>query len=260
VRQLPNGPRDMALECLRSILTRTDYEHYEIVLADNGRISEELTHLIAREPRIRRVVYTPEGPFNVAAKINFAARHATGDHLLLLDDDAEVLDAGGMRAMLEFSQQRDIGAVGAKLFFPDGTLQHIGVVLGLGGVAGRVFSGAPGDTPGYYASAWVIRNYSAVTGACCMTRREVFEALGGFDERFATDFNDVDYCLRVRDAGYRIVATPFAKLSHFDGRREHVVNPEEERLMRERWAHVIARDPYYNPNLTRSALDYSLRL
>jgi GT2 family glycosyltransferase len=264
VRDMPSGRRDMPLACLRSIVERTEYENYEIVFADNGRISDELARFIANEPHVRRVVYEAKGPFNFAAKLNFIARHATGDHLLLLNDDTEVIAGEWMRAMLEFSQQREIGAVGAKLLFPDGRLQHTGVVVGIGGGACHVLSGAPGDTPGYYGGSWIVRNYSAVTGACCMTRREIFESLGGFDERFATDFNDVDYCLRVREAGYRIVVTPFATLYHFEGAtfgsREHVVNPQEVRLMSERWAGVIAHDPYYNPNLTRTALDYSLRL
>jgi GT2 family glycosyltransferase len=220
--------------------------------------------LIAADPRIRTVTCETTGPFSFAATINCAARHATGDHLLLLNDDTEVIAAEWMRAMLEFSQQPDIGAVGAKLLFPDGRLQHTGVVVGIGGGACHVLSGHPGDTPGYFGAAWIIRNYSAVTGACLMTRREIFESLGGFDERFATDFNDVDYCLRVRERGYRIVVTPFATLYHFEGAsfgsRERQVNPQEVRLMSERWAGVIAHDPYYNPNLTRTALDYSLRL
>jgi len=264
VKQTAAGPRDMALAALRSLVERTDYPHYEVVFADNGRISDELAQFIAREPRVRRVVYDWTGPFNFSAKINFLARHATGQHLLLLNDDTEVISAEWMRAMLEFSQQRDIGVVGAKLLFPDGTLQHTGVVIGIGGGACHVFSGVPGESPGYYGSAWVIRNYSAVTGACHMTRRDIWDALGGWDERFATDFNDVDYCLRVREAGFRIVSTPFAKLYHFEGgtfgNREHVVEPGEVRLMSEKWSHVIAHDPYYNPNLTRTALDYSLRL
>jgi GT2 family glycosyltransferase len=264
IRETPAGTRDMALACVRSILERTDYPNYDIVLAANGRLSDELERLIAGEPRVKRVACDPAGPFSFAATINGAARHATGDHLLLLNDDTEVIAAEWMRAMLEFSQQREIGAVGAKLLFPDGRLQHVGVVVGIGGGACHVMSGLPGDSPGYFGGAWIVRNYSAVTAACLMTRREIFEALGGLDERFATDFNDVDYCLRVRAAGYRIVATPFAKLYHFEGasfgNRLHVLNPAEVRLMSERWAHVIAHDPYYNPNLTRTALDYSLRL
>jgi GT2 family glycosyltransferase len=258
------GARDLPLACIRSIVERTDYDRYEIVLVDNGTVSGELARYAASQPRIRRVTYTSPGPFNFAHKLNFAARHATGEHLLLLNDDTEIISAEWMRAMLEYSQQAAIGAVGAALLFPDGRIQHVGVVIGIGGGACHVLSGHPGDSPGYYGSAWIIRNYSAVTGACCMTRREIFEALGGFDERFGTDFNDVDYCLRVREAGYRIVATPFARLYHFEvatfGSREHVVNPDEVRLMSARWSHVIAHDPYYNPNLTRTALDYSLRL
>jgi GT2 family glycosyltransferase len=254
----------MPFSCVRSIVERTDDAHYEIVLAVNGPLSDELTRYMASEPRIRTVACATSGPFNFAATINAAARQATGDHLLLLNDDTEVISPEWMRAMLEFSQQRDIGAVGAKLLFPDGRLQHAGVVIGIGGGACHVFSGHPGDTPGYFGGAWVVRNYSAVTGACCMTRREIFEAMGGLDERFAIDFNDVDYCLRVREAGYRIVVTPFARLYHFEGasfgNREHKVNPREVALMSERWAAVIANDPYYNPNLTRTALDYSLRL
>ena len=264
IRDLPTGRRDMALECVRSIVERTEYEHYEIVLAVNGRISDKLERYAASQPRIRRVEYEAPGPFNFAAKINFAARHATGDHFLLLNDDTEVIAAEWMRAMLEFSQQPAIGAVGAKLLFPDGRLQHIGVVVGIGGGACHVMSGHPGDTPGYYGGAWIVRNYSAVTAACLMTRRDVFEGAGGLDEQFATDFNDVDFCLRLRQAGYRIVVTPYATLYHFEGAsfgsRERRVNPQEVRLMSERWAGVIAHDPYYNPNLTRTALDYSLRL
>jgi O-antigen biosynthesis protein len=258
------GPRDLPLACIRSIVERTDYDRYEIVLVDNGTVSDELARYAASQPRIRRVTYTSTGPFNFAHKVNFATRHARGEHLLLLNDDTEVISPEWMRAMLEYSQQAGIGAVGAKLLFPDGRLQHVGVVLGIGGGACHVFSGQPGASPGYYGSAWVIRNYSAVTGACCMTRREVFEAVGGFDERFATDFNDVDYCLRVRQRGLRIVTTPFAQLYHFEGAtfgsREHVVNPAEVSALSERWGAVIARDPYYNPNLTLTALDYSLRL
>jgi GT2 family glycosyltransferase len=264
VAQMVTGPRDLPLECIKSIVDRTDYPNYEIVLVDNGRLSSELQAYIAQQPRIRRAIYDATGPFNFANKVNFSARHAKGEHLLLLNDDTEVISPEWMRAMLEFSQQPEVGAVGAKLLFPDGRLQHVGVVLGIGGGACHVFSGHAGNTPGYFGSAWVIRNYSAVTGACCMTRRDVFDALGGFDERFATDFNDVDYCLRVRAKGLRIVATPFARLYHFEGAtfgsREHVVNPAEVALLSERWGSVIAHDPYYNPNLTRTALDYSLRL
>jgi GT2 family glycosyltransferase len=259
----PGGARDLLLECVRSIVERTTGVRYELVIVDNGRLSREALAFLAGVPH-RRVIYDASGPFNFAAKVNFAARHATGEHLLLLNDDTEVRSPEWARAMLEFSQQPEVGVVGAKLFYPDGRIQHVGVVLGIGGGACHVFAGQPGDTPGYYGSAFVIRNYSAVTGACCMTRRSVFDEVGGFDELFARDFNDVDYCLRVVSKGYRIVGTPFAQLYHYEGAtfgsREHIVDPAEVSALSERWGTVIDADPFYNPNLTRSALDYGLRL
>ena len=263
VVQGPWGKRDLLLQCLRSIVDRTTYTNYELLIVDNGRLSPHVLDLLSRVPH-QRLVYEMTTPFNFAAKVNFAARHARGDHLLLLNDDTEVISAEWMTSMLEFSQQPQIGAVGGKLFFPDGRIQHVGVVLGIGGGACHVLAGQAGNSPGYFGSALVIRNYSAVTGACCMTRRNVFEEVGGFDERFALDFNDVDYCLRVGARGYRIVGTPFARLYHFEGAsfgsREHVVNPAEVQALSERWSTVIEADPFYNPNLTRSGLDYSLRL
>ncbi|PYR73113.1 MAG: hypothetical protein DMF86_21385, partial [Acidobacteria bacterium] len=263
IARTPRGSRDLPLCCIRSIVERTTYKNYELVIVDNGRLSPELLHYLATI-RHRRVVYEPTTPFNFASKLNFAAGHAQGEHLLFLNDDTEVISEEWITAMLEFSQQSAIGAVGGKLFYPDGRLQHVGVVLGIGGGACHVFAGQPANSPGYFGSALVIRNYSAVTGACCMTRRDVFDEVGGFDERFATDFNDVDYCLRVRARSYRIVATPFAQLYHHEGAtfgsREHIVNPAEVQALSERWAPVIAADPFYNRNLTRSSLDYRLRL
>ena len=263
VARIGSSTRDLPLCCIRSIVERTTYRHYELVIVDNGRLSPELLQYLRTVPH-RRVEYEPTTPFNFAAKINFAARHARGDHLLFLNDDTEVISEEWLTAMLEFSQQPEIGAVGGKLFYPDGRLQHVGVVLGIGGGACHVFAGQPANSPGYFGSALVIRNYSAVTGACCMTRRDVFDKVGGFDEQFATDFNDVDYCLRVRASGHRIVATPFAQLYHYEGAtfgsREHVVNPGEVSALSARWAPVIAADPFYNLNLSRSTLDYTLRL
>jgi GT2 family glycosyltransferase len=263
IARTPDGNRDVLLQCLRSIVERTTYKHYELLIVDTGRLSPQVFDFLRGVPH-RRVVHEVRGAFNFAATINAGARQARGDHLLLLNDDTEVISEEWISAMLEFSQQPKIGAVGGKLFYPDGRIQHVGVVLGIGGGACHVLAGQSGDTPGYFGSALVIKNYSAVTAACCMTRRAVFEEVGGFDERFAVDFNDVDYCLRVRARGYRVVGTPFAKLYHFEGAsfgsREHVVNPAEVNALNERWQDVIDQDPYYNPNLTRSALDYSLRL
>jgi GT2 family glycosyltransferase len=194
--------------------------------------------------------------------MNVGAAHAAGTHLLLLNDDIEVISSDWMTAMLEYSQQRDVGAVGAKLLYPDGRLQHIGIVLGVGGGAAHAFHQHAGASPGYASSAVSVRNYSAVTAACMMTRRDAFDSIRGFDEKFAVDFNDVDYCLRLRQAGYRIVFTPFATLYHHESASfgPRVQNPKELELMRSRWGGVMDRDPYYHPELTREFPDYRIRI
>ena len=259
----PTGPRDLVASLLLSIVERTTYKNYEIILVDNGRLSERAEKLV-KQYGVKRVTYKYDEPFNFASKLNFAVSHAQGEHVVLMNDDIEIISPDWMSAMLEYSQQNEIGAVGARLLFPDGSLQHIGVVLGIGGGACHIFSGQPNSHPGYFNSSQIIRNYSAVTGACMMTRREIFKQVGGFDERFSTDFNDVDYCLKIREKGFRIVSTPFAELIHYEGAtfgsRERIVNPEEIALLKERWQSVIDNDPFYNPNLSLTALDYRLKL
>jgi GT2 family glycosyltransferase len=259
-RQVEGREVRLLVNCLRSVTRNTaPGVDYEILVVDNGRLSDETSAFLAGVPH-RRVSYSYSGAFNFAHKMNFSARHARGVHLVILNDDIEVIDGEWLSALLEFSQQPEIGAVGAKLLFPDGRLQHVGMVLGVCGVAAHAFHMAPGDHPGYAGGANLVRNYSAVTGACLMTRREVFESVGGFNERLAIDFNDVDYCLRVRAAGYRVVYTPHARLYHLEagttGRREQARAELDE--MRATWADVIERDPYYNPNLTRDFPDHRI--
>ena len=200
------------------------------------------------------------GLFNFSAKVNAGVSASSGEHVLLFNDDLEVISPDWLSSMLEYSQETDIGAVGAKLLYPDGRLQHIGMVLGVAGLAAHAFHQYPGVSAGYAGSAIIARNYSAVTGACLMTRRRVFDEVGGFDERFPVDFNDVDYCLRLRRADYRVVFTPWAQLYHhesasFGVRRQDLAGLAE---MRRRWADVIDRDPYYNPNLTRDFPDFRI--
>lgn len=263
VVQTARGPRDLLLACVRSVVQRTTYKRYELLIVDNGRLSASARAYLAGIPH-RRVRYSYTEPFNFAAKVNFAASYVRGEHLVLLNDDIEVIRGEWLSAMLEFSQQPEVGVVGTKLYYPDGRIQHVGVALGIGGGASHVFEGQPHDHPGQMGSTQVIRNYSAVTGACMMTPRRVFKEVGGFDPIFATDFNDVDYCLRARARGCRVVFTPFAELYHYQGStfgsRERAVNPRETAALSERWGHVIEADPFYNPNLTRSALDYAPRI
>ena len=187
--------------------------------------------------------------------MNQGASLARGEHLLFLNDDIEVVTADWLERLLEFSQQPEVGAVGAKLFFPGGRLQHAGVAV-LGGRPAHPFYGHCGDHPGYFHSLLIPRNCSAVTGACLMTRADVFRSLGGFDESFPLNYNDVDYCLRLIAGGRRVVCTPYARLCHHElGTRPAGVRPEEAAAFRRRWGATRAEDPFHNPNLSVDHLD-----
>ncbi len=200
------------------------------------------------------------GPFNYSAINNFAVEHCDSPWLLFLNDDIEVIDQDWLTVMAEHVQRPEVGAVGPRLLYPDETVQHAGVVVGVGGIAEHAFRGLPAEAPGVCRQLQMTRNYSAVTGACLLTRRDVFEEIGGFDEeRLPVAFNDVDLCLKMRRAGYLIVYTPFAKLYHHESAsRRRSVEALETEVMRERWPDLLERDPYYNPNLSRERADFSL--
>lgn len=244
--------------CLTGIRERTAYPNVEVVIVDNGSVDPAAREYLARCGA--HIVRDP-GPFNFARLCNVGAGHAAGAHLLFLNNDTEPWFEDWLGAMLEHSQRERVGAVGAKLYYPDGRIQHVGIVIGINGIAAQVFRGAPGDHPGYFGRAFTIHECSAVTGACLMTRREVFETLGGFDEGFPVNFNDVDYCLRVRERGYRVVFTPFARLFHHEfATRQRDEWPPEAGSFRRRWLESAGRDPYYSPNLSLRHADYSVRL
>lgn len=197
-----------------------------------------------------------------AAINNFGASEAKGEHLLLLNNDVEVVSRDWLTALVEHAQRPEVGAVGAKLLYPDGRIQHAGLVLGVVGPANHAFKYQPADQSSYQGLADVVRNCSAVTGACLMVRKKAFDEVGGFDLRFRVAYNDVDLCLKLRQRGYLIVYTPFAVLSHYESATRGTLHPpEEEALAWRMWGDVIRRgDPYYNPNLTRSCEDWSLDL
>jgi GT2 family glycosyltransferase len=246
---------DLLANCVRSIAERTDYPHFEIVYVDNGDLRADTREALAslRGLALRAVTYT--GPFNVADKMNLGARHAAGEHLLFLNDDVEVIGPGWMRAMLEYSQQPGVGAVGAKLYFPNDAVQHAGVIIPPVGSPAHVYHAFPPKRQAGIADLGVVRNYSAVTGACLMTRAEVFADLGGFDVGFPVNYNDVDYCLKVRERGLRVVFTPYAELYHFEslsrvGSADHGIRPEELARFAGRWGHVAKRDPYHDMRRT----------
>jgi GT2 family glycosyltransferase len=219
--------------CVSSILEKTSYSNYEILLVDNGSVKTVtqavLARLCARDARVRAVRH--DVPFNYSNIINFAAAQASGEHLLFLNNDTKIISAEWLEAMLEHSQRREVGVVGAKLLYEDDTVQHAGVIVGLGGVAGHSHLFAAADDPGYFRRAQLIQNLSAVTFACAMTRRDVFQQIGGLNERdLKIAFNDVDYCLRVREAGYQIVYTPFALLYHFESKSRGQDDTPEKKM------------------------------
>jgi GT2 family glycosyltransferase/glycosyltransferase involved in cell wall biosynthesis len=253
------GTVDLLANLAASIVEKTDYPNYEIVVVDDGNL-DEATERSLRGIDHRRVSCPVQQPFNFPRKANFAWRQAYGRHIVLLNDDMEVVSPGWLRAMLEPLQDGAVGVVGAKLYFPDARIQHAGIVLGIHKTAAHVYYGFPADTIGYNFFLHVIRNYSAVTAACMATRIDVLERNGGFDEVFAVDFNDVDFCLRAIQAGYRVVCTPFAEMLHFEGsslQRRHQ-DPTELKLFVDRWAAWMACDPHYNPNLTLQNVDFSM--
>ena len=234
---------DLLSRCIASIEAKTSYPNYEIIIVDNDS-QEEATHSYLKRSPHRCLSYP--GEFRYGAMMNFGIREAAGEHVILLNNDTEIITPEWIEAMLEHSQRPDVAAVGARLFYPDRRVQHEGVIMGLGGgSAGNV------DHGGYFGLGELVRNCSAVTAACMMTRRDVFQRLEGFDERLGIAFNDVDYCLRAREQGYLIVYTPYSVLYHYEGATRGKLHPmEDEQFFRDRWGNPGEyRDPYYNPNL-----------
>jgi GT2 family glycosyltransferase len=248
---------DLLSRCIASITSKTSYPNYEIIVVDNESKTEDAREYFRSfEHRLLQF----HGPFNFSALNNLAVEQTNASWLLFLNNDVEVIESEWLTIMAEHVQRREVGAVGARLLYPNDTVQHAGVVLGVGGIAEHAFRHFPADAPGVSRQLQVTRNYSSVTGACLLTRREVFEEVGGFDEeRLPVTFSDVDLCLKMRRAGYLIVYTPFAKLYHHESAsRRRSVEALETEVMRERWPEYLERDPYYNPNLSRERADFSL--
>jgi GT2 family glycosyltransferase len=241
---------------LDSILSKSTYKNFRIlVVDDNGNLPEPVrSKVLACGGTVES--FPLKLPFNFSRKANFAISRVETEHFILLNDDLEVISEDWIEAMLGFARQPKIGAVGAMLLFPTGRIQHAGIVLGLEDTAAHIFYNTPA-TPAYGGFSHLVRNYSAVTGAALATRLSVVRDVGPFDESMAIDFNDVDFCLRLRSSGYRIVYTPHAKLFHFEGssipRREQTAT--DRVAFMERWKPYMASDPFYNPSLPRNRLD-----
>jgi glycosyltransferase involved in cell wall biosynthesis len=251
------GDGHLLRKCLQGLTHRTAYKRLEIIIVDDSSGEPEI--LVGLEGLPHRILRCPH-PGSPATLENFAASRARGEYLLFLSEAAEAIEPGWLEAMLEHAQRPEVGAVGGKLLAADGTLQHLGIVVGTRGALGLAFRGLPRGHPGYYGMAKAIRDCSAVTDACLMTRRAVFDELGGFDEAFSQAYHDVDLCLRIRQRGYLVVCTPYAELHHHGplGGFGEAHGKDESRL-RTRWGHVFEQgDPYYNPNLTSEGLLYDL--
>jgi hypothetical protein len=250
-----NGREQVAvLECVRCVRDMSSWTRYEILVVGDERmptgVREELVLLGAQ-------VLSHRGPFNFSSKINLGAGRAAGSHLLLLNDDTEVINPDWLECLLEYSQQPDVGAVGAKLLLPHGRIQHAGVHL-LAGKPVHAYYGYPDDQQGWRHVNVVSRNCCAVTGACLMTRADVFREAGGLDPAFPLDYGDIDYCLKVRAAGRRIVFTPYAQLYHHEALTRRGDGGGGRDLFQARWSGAAVRDPFYNPNLCDDFPDYRI--
>ena len=258
--------------CIKSIVEKSTWENYEIIVVENNSETKEIFSYyeeLKNNPQIKIVTY--EGAFNYSKINNLGVSQATGDYVLLLNNDTQVITVNWMEELLMYAQRQDVGAVGGKLYYGDKTIQHAGVVIGLGAhrTAGHVHYRQKRENLGYMGRLCYAQDMTAVTGACLMVKKKLYEAAGGLDEGFAVSLNDVDFCLKLRRMGYLNVFTPFAELYHFEsvsrglddqGEKAARYNEESARF-REKWkAELEAGDPYFNPNFSLDKSDFSLRV
>lgn len=261
---------DILRRCVDSILARTSYASYHIYIVDNGS-EEQATYTYYQSlhdhPAISILEYRK--PFNFSAINNYAVKEVQGDYLLFLNNDTEVISPEWLEEMLGYAQRPDVGAVGSLLYYSNDTIQHGGIIVGIGGVAGHSHKYFPRLEYGYFGRLKTVQNLSAVTAACMLTKRSVFEEVGGFEEKLSHAFNDVDLCLKMRERGYLVVYTPFAELYHHESISRGYENTpqkrrrfgEERQFCEERWGTLLQQgDPYYNPNLSLIREDFSIGL
>nr|MCR5753395.1 glycosyltransferase family 2 protein [Acetatifactor sp.] len=259
--------------CVTSVLEKSTYDNYEIIIVENNSTTQEIKDYykeLTEKHSNKITIVTFEGEFNYSAVNNLGAESATGEYLLLLNNDTEVITVNWIEELLMYAQREDVGAVGAKLYYGDKTIQHAGVVIGLGAhrTAGHSHYKQHRQNLGYMGRLCYAQNVSAVTGACLMVKKSLFMQVGGLDEGFAISLNDVDFCLKLREIGLLNVFTPFAELYHYesisrgldDSGEKAKRYDRESAKFREKWKHVLEKgDPYYNPNFSLDRSDFSIK-
>lgn len=268
---IPNKDHvDDLSRCVESIINLSTYDNYEIVIVENNSETAEIRTYyeeISRHPRVQVVEY--KGDFNYSKINNFGVQYAKGEYLLLLNNDTEVITLDWMEELLMYAMRKDVGVVGAKLYYPDKTIQHAGIVIGLGAhrTAGHTHYRIPEANVGYMGRLCYAQDVTAVTGACMMVSKALYEELGGLDESFTVALNDVDFCLRVREKGFLNIFTPFAELYHYESKSRGSDKKDERALryqqesdrFRVKWADALAKgDPYYNPNFSLDHSDFTV--
>lgn len=255
-------------KCIDSIEEKSSYRNYEYIIIENNSTEEETFSYyekIKTRPNVTIVNY--KGSFNFSRINNFGEQYAKGEYLLLLNNDTDMINGNCLQEMLNYCMREDVGIVGARLWYEDDTIQHAGVIIGFGGVAGHTFVGAGRHDTGYQKRLLCAQDYSAVTAACLMVKHELYREVGGLTEEFEVAFNDIDFCLKIRAAGKLVVYNPYAELHHYESKsRGYDDTPEKMRRFnseierfQKRWAEILRNgDPYYNPNLTLGASDFSL--
>ena len=267
---IPNkDEKDVLKQCIDSILEKTTYENYNIVVIENNSTTDEIFEYykeIEKNDRIKVITWKSE--FNYSAINNFGVKNSDGEYLILLNNDTQIITSDWIEEMLGVCQREDVGIVGTKLLYPDDTVQHAGVIIGLGGIAGHAMVGIGRDEPGYFAKALISQDVSAVTAACLMVSRKVFNEVGCLEEKLKVAFNDVDFCLKVRERGYLIVFDPFVELYHYESKSRGDENTLEKltrfeseiEYMEKRWRKILKNgDPYYNPNFSLEPHGYLLK-
>ena len=268
---IPNKDHiDDLKRCMESIEQKSTYKNYEYIIVENNSTDpatfEYYKKLEAENPKVRMVYW--DGVFNYSAINNYGASFAKGEYLLLLNNDTEIINPDCLEELLGYCMRKDVGAVGARLYYEDDTIQHAGVVIGFGGIAGHCFVQQKRGTTGYCHRIICAQDYSAVTAACMMVKKSAFDAVGGLSEELAVAFNDIDFCMKLRKAGYLIVYNPYAELYHYESKSRGLEDTPEKvaRFNKEiatfekKWPEILENgDPYYNPNLTLKSQDFSLK-